>query len=101
MGANSELQIPNPESSRRDFREMEHQQSLAADTEELWLWPIQDCKHLSFATARARGGRARGIRVRRHLKVFLYFAHLGGFEFEGGIAVVADVVEAAGGLAGV
>ena len=29
------------------------------------------------------------------------FAHLGGIEFEGRVAVVADVVETAGGLAGV
>jgi hypothetical protein len=31
----------------------------------------------------------------------LDFAHFGGFEFEGRVAVVADVVETAGGLAGV
>jgi len=80
---------------------MERQQSLAGDSEVLRVLAIDDGKYFSFATARARGSRARGVRDLRHLKVFLCFAQLGGFEFEGRIAVVADVVEAAGRLAGV
>jgi len=101
VGANPELQIPNPGSARRDFREMERQERLARDAEVLRVLAIDDDKYFSFATARARGSRARGVRVLRHLKVILYFAQFGGLEFEGRIAVVADVVEAAGGLAGV
>ena len=78
---------------------MERQERLARDAEVFRVLAIDDGKYFSFATARARGSRARGVRVRRHLKVFLYFAHLGGCELEGRIAVAADVVETARGLA--
>ena len=80
---------------------MERQERLARDTEVFRVLAIDDGKYFSFATARARGSGARGVRVRRHLKVFLYLAQLGGFELEGRNAVIADVVEAACGLAGV
>ena len=80
---------------------MERQERLARDTEVLHVLAIGDGKYFSFATARARGSCVGGVRVRRHRKVFLHFTHLGGFEFEGRIAVVADMVEAAGGVAGV
>ena len=80
---------------------MERQERLARDTEVLHVLAIGDGKYFSFAAARARGSRAGGVRVGRHRKGFLHFTHLGGFEFEGRITVVADVVEAARGLAGV
>jgi len=80
---------------------MERQERLARDAHVSRSLAIVDGKHPSFPTARARGGWAGRVRVRRHLKGFLQFTHLAGFEFEGGIAVVADVVEAAHGLAGV
>ena len=62
---------------------------------------IDDGKYLGLTTARARGGRTRGLGVGRHRKGLLQFAHLGGFQFESRIAVVADVVETTRRLAGV
>ena len=88
-------------SSRRDFRETQRKERLARDAEVFRVMAIDDGKYFSFATARARGGRTRGLGVGRHRKGFMQFTHLGGFEFEGRIAVVADVVETARGLAGV
>jgi hypothetical protein len=62
---------------------------------------IGEGKYSSFATARARGGGARRLGIGRRHKGFLQFAQLDSFEFEGRIAVVADVVKTAGGLAGI
>jgi len=62
---------------------------------------VINCKDTRFTTARAgRRGSAR-VRLEQNFQTFLDFAYPGGFQLKGGVAVVANVVEAALGLAGV
>jgi len=88
-------------SGGRDFREAQGQERLTGNTQELRAGAIDDGKDLGFAAARAGRGGTRGVGVGRQGESFLRFAHLGGFKFKGRIAIVADVVEATTGLAGI
>jgi ribosomal protein S5 len=58
-------------------------------------------KYFGFPAARARGGRGGRVGIGRNLEALLQFAYFSGFKLEGGIAMVADVVEAAFRLAGI
>jgi hypothetical protein len=87
--------------SRCNFRKTQGEERLAGGTEICRLWRVDDGKHSGFAAACARGGGIRSLGVGRHRERILQFTHLGGFEFESRIAMVADMVEAARRLAGV
>jgi len=87
--------------SRCDFGKAQREERLARYTEVCRLWGIHNGKHFSFATARARSGGIRSLGIGRHREWILQFTHLGGFELESRIAIVADVVETTRRLAGV
>ncbi len=52
-----------------------------------------------LATARAWRRGARGVKLRRGVKIVFHFADFSSFQLEGRVAVVANVVVAALGLA--
>jgi len=87
--------------SRRDFRKAQSEERLARYTEVCRLWSVVDGEYLSFTAARARGGGIRSLGIGRHGERILQFTHPSGFKFERRIAVITDVIEAAGGLAGI
>ena len=86
---------------RCNFREAQREKRLAGDTKVRRFFGVNNGEYLGFATARARRcgtGRFGFGRQRERVRQLTY---LGGFEFEGRIAVVADMVETARWLAGV
>jgi ABC-type Fe3+/spermidine/putrescine transport system ATPase subunit len=64
-------------------------------------WAVLESRETAFAAARAGRGGRRGIGVGRRREVSLQFAEALGFELEGCVALVADMAEAALGLAGI
>jgi hypothetical protein len=87
--------------SRCDFSETQCEERLAGDTEVRRFFGVNNGEYLGFTTASARGCGAGRFGFGRQLERVLQFTHPGGFEFERRIAVVADMVETTGWLAGV
>ena len=87
--------------SRCDFSKTQCEKRFAGDTEVRRFFGINNGEYLGFATARARSGGTGRFGFGRHRERIRQFTHLGGFELEGRIAVVADMVETTRWLAGV